>query len=84
MTNTMETHMTKRRANAAPTYIDLGPGIIRDGTLLNVDKDTGNVTKKLGIDKWQPVIDIDLTGTFLTLRDAAEAMVNGGWDGRGR
>jgi 3-oxoacyl-[acyl-carrier protein] reductase len=56
-------------------------GIIRDGTLLNVDKDTGKVSKKLGIDKWQPVIDIDLTGTFLTLRDAAEAMVNGGWDG---
>ena len=31
--------------------------------------------------KWKPVIDVDLTGTFLTLRDAAEAMVNGGWQG---
>lgn len=56
-------------------------GIIRDGTLLTLDKETGKVSKKLGLDKWQPVIDIDLTGTFLTLRDAAEAMVNGGWEG---
>jgi 3-oxoacyl-[acyl-carrier protein] reductase len=56
-------------------------GIIRDGTLLTTDKDTGKVAKKLSMDKWQAVIDIDLTGTFLTLRDAAEAMVNGGWDG---
>jgi 3-oxoacyl-[acyl-carrier protein] reductase len=56
-------------------------GIIRDGTMLSLDKDTGKVAKKLTMDKWQAVIDIDLTGTFLTLRDAAEAMVNGGWDG---
>lgn len=56
-------------------------GIIRDGTMLALDKDTGKVSKKLTMDKWQAVIDIDLTGTFLTLRDAAEAMVNGGWEG---
>jgi len=56
-------------------------GIIRDGTLLTLDKETGKVVKKLALDKWQSVIDIDLTGTFLTLRDAAEAMVNGGWEG---
>jgi 3-oxoacyl-[acyl-carrier protein] reductase len=56
-------------------------GIIRDGMMLNLDKDTGKVSRKLSMDKWQPVIDVDLTGTFLTLRDAAEAMVNGGWDG---
>jgi NAD(P)-dependent dehydrogenase (short-subunit alcohol dehydrogenase family) len=35
----------------------------------------------MGLDKWQSVIDVDLTSTFLTLRDSAEAMVNGGWDG---
>jgi 3-oxoacyl-[acyl-carrier protein] reductase len=56
-------------------------GIIRDGTMLNLDKDTGKVAKKMGMDKWLPVIDVDLTGTFLTLRDCAEAMVNGGWPG---
>ena len=56
-------------------------GIIRDGTMLTLDKETGKVAKKMGLDKWQPVIDVNLTGTFLTLRDAAEAMVNGGWEG---
>jgi 3-oxoacyl-[acyl-carrier protein] reductase len=56
-------------------------GIIRDGTMLSLDKETGKVTRKMGLDKWQPVIDINLTGTFLTLRDGAEAMVNGGWEG---
>ena len=56
-------------------------GIIRDGTMLSLDKETGKVSKKLGLDKWQPVIDINLTGTYLTMRDAAEAMVNGGWEG---
>jgi len=56
-------------------------GVIRDGTVLNIDKETGQVSRKLGLDKWQAVIDTNLTGTFLTMRDAAEAMVNGGWEG---
>lgn len=56
-------------------------GVIHDATMLTLDKETGKVARKLGMDKWQPVIDINLTGTFLTLRDAAEAMVNGGWEG---
>jgi 3-oxoacyl-[acyl-carrier protein] reductase len=56
-------------------------GIIRDGTLLSLDKETGKVSKKLEFAKWQAVIETNLSGTFLTLRDAAEAMVNGGWEG---
>lgn len=56
-------------------------GVIRDGTLLNLDKSTGQVSRKLSLDKWQTVIDVNLTGTFLTMRDCAEAMANGGWDG---
>jgi 3-oxoacyl-[acyl-carrier protein] reductase len=56
-------------------------GIIRDGTMLSLDKESGKVSRKMGLDKWQPVIETNLTGTFLTLRDAAEAMVNGGWPG---
>ena len=56
-------------------------GIIKDGTMLTLDKDTGKVSRKMGLDKWQPVLDVNLTGTFLTLRDSAEAMVNGGWPG---
>lgn len=56
-------------------------GIIKDGTMLSLDKHSGKVSKKMGLDKWQPVIDVNLTGTFLTVRDSAEAMVNGGWPG---
>ena len=56
-------------------------GIVRDGMMLTLDKETHKVSRKMGLDKWQPVIDVNLTGTFLTLRDSAEAMVNGGWEG---
>ena len=49
--------------------------------MLGIDKETGKVNRKMGLDKWQPVIDTNLTGTFLTIRDGAEAMVNGGWPG---
>lgn len=56
-------------------------GIIRDGTMLALDKETGKVSRKMGLDKWQPVIDVNLTGTFLTVRDGAEVMVNGGGPG---
>ena len=56
-------------------------GIIRDATMLTPDKQTGKITRKLDFGKWKSVIDVDLTGTFLTLRDGAEAMVNGGWPG---
>ncbi len=72
-----ETVSTFGKLNLAVTCA----GIIRDGTLLSLDKETGHVSKKLSFEKWKAVIDIDLTGTFLTLRDAAEAMVNGGWEG---
>ena len=36
-------------------------GIIRDGTMLGIDKETGKVNRKMGLDKWQPVIDTNLT-----------------------
>ncbi len=51
-------------------------GIIKDSMLLSLDKETGQVKKKMSLDKWQAVIDVNLTGTFLSCRDAAEAMVN--------
>jgi 3-oxoacyl-[acyl-carrier protein] reductase len=51
-------------------------GIIRDGLMLSLDKETGKVKTKMTLDNWKAVIDINLTGTFLTIRDCAEAMVN--------
>jgi 3-oxoacyl-[acyl-carrier protein] reductase len=56
-------------------------GIIRDGTVVSTDKETGKVIKKMSLEQWQSVIDVNLTGTFISVRDAIEAMVNGGWEG---
>lgn len=56
-------------------------GIIRDGTVVTTDRETGKVLRKMSLEDWQRVIDVNLTGTFLTIRDALEAMVNGGWEG---
>ena len=56
-------------------------GIIRDGTVVTTDHDSGKVVRKMSLEQWQQVIDVNLTGTFLTVRDSIEAMVNGGWEG---
>jgi 3-oxoacyl-[acyl-carrier protein] reductase len=51
-------------------------GILRDGLLVKV-KD-GAVVDKLSLAQWQAVIDVNLTGVFLTGREAAERMIRGG------
>jgi 3-oxoacyl-[acyl-carrier protein] reductase len=54
-------------------------GIIKDSLLVKA-KD-GAVTGKMGLEQWQAVIDVNLTGVFLCGREAAERMVrlgNGG------
>ena len=51
-------------------------GIIRDGLLVRIDKESGKV-KKLPLGKWQQVIDVNLTGPFLCAREyAAYALEN--------
>jgi 3-oxoacyl-[acyl-carrier protein] reductase len=56
-------------------------GIIKDGLLIATDKETGKVKKKMSLADFQKVVDVNLTGTFLTLREAAERMINGGFSG---
>jgi 3-oxoacyl-[acyl-carrier protein] reductase len=56
-------------------------GIIRDGTVVTTDRDSGKVVRKMSLEQWQQVIDVNLTGTFLTVRDSIETMANGGWEG---
>jgi 3-oxoacyl-[acyl-carrier protein] reductase len=56
-------------------------GIIKDSLLVATDKETGKVKKKMTLDAFKQVIDVNLTGTFLTLREAAERMINGGFKG---
>jgi 3-oxoacyl-[acyl-carrier protein] reductase len=54
-------------------------GIIKDGLLVKV-KD-GQVTGRMGLEQWQAVIDVNLTGVFLCGREAAERMVRLGQGG---
>ena len=56
-------------------------GIIRDSFLITTDKETGNVKKFMSTEQWQQVIDVNLTGVFLTLREAVIRMVNNKWEG---
>ncbi len=54
-------------------------GLIRDGLAISMNKETKRVNKKLSLEDWNSVLNVNLTGSFLTIRDCAEAMANGGW-----
>ena len=51
-------------------------GIIKDGLMVAPDRETGKVTKKMLLEDFRAVIDINLTGVFLTVRECAERMIN--------
>ena len=56
-------------------------GIIRDSLFLAPDRETGKVAKKMSLGNFQTVMDINLTGVFLTVRECAERMINQGCRG---
>lgn len=49
-------------------------GILRDGLLVKKDKATGQVTK-LGLDQWNAVLGVNLTGATLMVRETVSKMV---------
>ncbi len=51
-------------------------GIIKDGMMVAPDRNTGKVTRKMSLGDFSKVIDINLTGVFLTVRECAERMIN--------
>ncbi|MBM9603698.1 SDR family NAD(P)-dependent oxidoreductase [Desulfopila inferna] len=51
-------------------------GITSDGLLIKTDRGTGKVTGKMPLEQFQKVIDINLTGVFLTVRECVEQMIN--------
>jgi 3-oxoacyl-[acyl-carrier protein] reductase len=51
-------------------------GIIKDGLLLATSRETGKVVKKMSLEQFQKVVDINLTGVFLTVRECAERMID--------
>ncbi len=56
-------------------------GIIKDGLMISPDKETGKVKRVMGTDQFKAVIDVNLVGSFITVREAASRMVDGGWNG---
>jgi 3-oxoacyl-[acyl-carrier protein] reductase len=55
-------------------------GILRDGLLVKKDRQTGEVVK-LSAEKWQAVIDVNLTGATLMVRDTVAKMVENDQNG---
>lgn len=51
-------------------------GITGDAMMIKTDRETGKVTGKMSLELFQKVIDINLTGVFLTVRECVEQMIN--------
>lgn len=56
-------------------------GITGDGLMIDIDRESGKVSDKMSLKQFQKVIDINLTGVFLTVRECVEQMVNNGCKG---
>lgn len=51
-------------------------GITKDGMMLSTSRETGQVNRKMSLGDFQMVVDINMTGVFLTVRECAERMIN--------
>ncbi len=56
-------------------------GVIRDGVMINTDKETGKVRKVMPVEDFRFVLDVNLVGAFLTFREGARRMVDNRWPG---
>lgn len=82
VTNETEVENTFAQINQEMNGIDgliNNAGILRDGMFVKA-KD-GEVVKKMSLEQFQSVIDVNLTGVFLCGREAAVHMIEGGKKG---
>lgn len=56
-------------------------GIIKDAFFILPDKETGKVKRFMTTEQFQSVINVNLTGVFITLREAAIRMIDNKWKG---
>ena len=56
-------------------------GIIRDGLMLNRDSATGKVNRTMTTDEFRAVLEVNLVGAFVTVREGARRMVDHAWNG---
>jgi len=55
--------------------------IISDGLMLIRDSATGTVSRVLTTDAFRGVLEVNVVGAFVTLREGARRMVDNGWSG---
>jgi 3-oxoacyl-[acyl-carrier protein] reductase len=78
VTKEADTERLARTAIEAFGQINLvvpSAGIIRDQMTVSPDRNDPSKVIKMPLDTWQRVIDVNLTGVFLTVRDCLEQMV---------
>jgi len=51
-------------------------GILKDGLLLSIDYESGKVIDRMSLEQFKSVLDVNVTGVFLTVRECAEQMIN--------
>lgn len=56
-------------------------GIISDGLMLTCDGATGRVARVMTTDEFRAVLEVNLVGAFVTVREGARRMVDHGWNG---
>lgn len=56
-------------------------GIIRDGLVLNPDHETGKIKCVMTSGEFRAVMEVNLVGAFITLREAARRIADNGWEG---
>lgn len=56
-------------------------GIIKDGLVVDPDKTTGKVKRVMSLDAFKAVIEVNLVGAFLTVRESVRRMVDNGCKG---
>lgn len=56
-------------------------GIIRDGLMLTRDPATGRIERVMTSDDFRAVMEVNLVGAFITLREGARRMAARGWPG---
>ena len=56
-------------------------GITKDGLMLSPDRETGKVNAKMSYEQFRSVMEINVDGVFLTVRECAERMINHGCRG---
>lgn len=72
---------TAIEAFGALNVVCANAGIIRDGLVLNPDPETGRIGRVMTSDEFRAVVEVNLVGAFITLREAARRMADNGWKG---